>query len=175
MEAVAQLADCDLLVHLGGDTVVTNMQVKLENLMPATAHVAMCKEEGYECDGMIIRNSPQGKSLLEDWTNWMLDKQHPVWRNYGTFVPPWATTMGHRVHGEHGEWMHWQLWHDDSVLTAVCERYPEQAARIHTWFRKGFVVKHVHWEKGDFIMHVPGSPDEHRYAYLKMGMENVVR
>ena len=175
-----QLPDCDLLVWLGADTIVTNMTIKLEDVMPANAHVALPLDDfGYECDAVIVRNSPEGISIIQDWMSWMLNEDHPVWQNYGsTHIPSCAPDRWIAPGadpGEHGEWMRSHLFHDDAVLTAVCERYPEQAARIHPFGKKEFCIKHIRWEKGDYIIHVPGSPNDHRTSYMKMGMENVVR
>lgn len=173
---VDQLHDCDLLVWLGADTVVTNMTVRIEDVMPQGAHVAMPMEECYECDAVIVRNSAEGRSFLEDWGQWMLDENHPVWQQYGNFVPPQCKDIIGRdtPPGTFAPAMRKHLFHDDAVLTAVCARYPEHAARIHTFDRHGFVVKHVHWHPGDFIMHVPGSPDVDRVQHMYMGLAQIV-
>jgi hypothetical protein len=178
-----QLADCNLLVWLGSDTLVTNMTVRLEDVMPTDAHVALPRSgDCYECDTIIVRNSPEGKSLLEDWTSWM-NKDHQVWQQYGDFVPTYAQRQIEDHDGKGAkfpvpfaeEMIAHRIQHDDDVLTAVCDRYPEQAARVYTVDSKRFATIHIHWQPGDYIMHVPGTDDDEKMVRMLRARDHIVR
>jgi len=64
---------------------------------------------------------------------------------------------------------------DNSCLTQLVRARPELMDNIKVLSNKEFVTKHIHFEKGDFIMHVPGSSEEEKKYYMELYSKEIVR
>jgi hypothetical protein len=100
VELMDQNPDIEWFWHSGTDCLITNHNIKLENLIDTNTdiHFIVCKDdEGINADVFFIRNSSEGREYMKHLTEphasgteqgWMWDDEHnPKWRNITKYIP----------------------------------------------------------------------------------------
>lgn len=97
----------------------------------------------------------------------------------GVFV--WDESWFERKNPVMGSWWEYRKRNnkepenDNTCLNQLVANYPEIMSVIDLKTNKEFVTKHIHFEKGDFIMHVPGSSEEEKKYFMELYSKEIVR
>lgn len=154
----------DWIHWTGADVMVTNFNVRLENIIDDEYHVVVCFDgNGMNVDSMLIRNSRVGKGLMR----WVLSQVEHYKNHYWYEQQAMIDFYFHDPLGK-------------DIIKALPQRvmnsyiydlYPEWRGRPH--------VDHTghdgDWVEGDFILQLPGLPIEQRVNVMKEYIQRIIR
>lgn len=164
LEVFDQDPELDWAHFMGCDTLITNFNQKLEDLVDDTYHMVVCFDgNGMNVDSFLIRNSRVGRGLL----TWVL-KSYEKYKNHYWYEQQAFIDF----------YFHHPLGKD--IIKALPQRamnsyiydlYPEWKDRPH--------VDHTghdgDWIYGDFVLHLPGISLERRIKIMNEFQEKVIK
>ncbi len=152
LQILGHIRDCNYLFFMGADTVITNMNVKIEDIIakyPDKDIVVGRDINGMNNDVMLIRNSLTSvvyfSNVLNNFKNFYTDQ------NAMTFIYPEIPGLNY-IEVPQREFNSMPYW-----LYPYGE-YPEGT-----------------WQKGDFVFHCPGLDMETRKKVMLEIKEQIVR
>jgi glycosyl transferase family (putative galactosyltransferase) len=137
--ALAYLARYDTLFVMDVDAIITNPEIKIENLDIGHDLVATKDINGFNCGMMLLRPSI--------WSLDFLRRYWDVGLRYEHHTNPEQTCLAHMLICEPRD--KWDIKRQRDFNSFRYEEYD-------TSFPEG------QWEEGDFIMHLPALPNERR-------------
>lgn len=131
------------------DTLITNHHIRIEDRIDNDYHFIISKDlNGVNAGSFFIRNSPEGLALLD----WMLEV-YPVFEKQTGFFAE-QTAIESALHMEH-----WK-----NIIKIVPQKSINSYHRhLNSWTHLG---PDAIWERGDFVVHFPGTTLEHRLEQL---------
>lgn len=152
-------------IHWSGtDVLITNFNVRCENIIDDDYHVVVCFDaNGMNVDSMFIRNSRIGRGLMR----WILDNietyRHHYWYEQQAMID-----------------FYFQAPLGKEIIKALPQRvmnsyiydlYPEWRGRPH--------IDHTghdgDWREGDFMLQLPGLPIQQRIDVMKDIEKRIIR
>jgi hypothetical protein len=161
LDALNDNPNMDWIWWLDCDAMVTNFNIKLENIIDNDYHIIMTTDiNGINCGSFLVKNSPQGKAWLE-----MIFSQR--------FVPRYTK----------------HKWQEQAVVMETAKNYtdilkiiPQKV--INAYFYKFYSSDEKYgidrlgmsgdWVLGDFVIHWPGVPNYQRIEWAKLWYENYI-
>lgn len=141
--------DVEWVWWLDIDTLITNHHIRIEDRIDNNYHFIISKDlNGINAGSFFIRNSPQGLELLD----WMIEVYPTFEKQTGFFAE--QTAMEAALHIEKFR----------NITKIVPQRsinsYHEH---LNHWTKLG---PDAIWERGDFVVHFPGTTMEQRMNHL---------
>lgn len=151
-------------IHWSGtDVLITNYNVRLENIVDDDYHIVVCFDgNGMNVDSMLIKNSKVGRGLMR----WILD-------NVETYRHHWWYEQQAMID------FYFQNPLGKDIIKALPQRvmnsyiydlYPEWRTKPH--------IDHTghdgDWQEGDFMLQLPGLPIQQRIDIMKEIMKKVI-
>jgi len=135
----------DWVVHMDTDVLVTDLEVKLEDLIHPKCHLMLSADQNGINDGILfVRNSPEARMILST-----------VWQDFGRTGVHCAQDALRDL-----------IASSEVVRTMV---YVAPQARFNSYLYTEYGMGEDtpgHWRKGDFILHLPGRSNERRVELL---------
>ena len=131
------------------DTIITNFHVRIEDRIDNTYHFIISKDlNGINAGSFFIRNSPEGRNFLD----WMIEVYPLFEKETGFFAE--QTVMESAMHIE--KW---------KKITKIVPQKSINSYHSHlnSWTQLG---PDAIWERGDFVVHFPGTTMEQRLNHL---------
>ena len=145
---------CDWLMWTDADTIVTNMTIPIESIIDGKYDIIIVKEDIVQAGCVLFRNTEWTTNFLRQW--WGIgDSNHEYWKR-------------ETINKDH-------ILNDNSCLHNLIEIDNSIEDHIKYVTNKQFLVKHVHFETGDFIVHIPGSTEEDKLQFLTNFSKEVIR
>ncbi len=150
----------------GSDTLVTNLSVKLESFIDENFHLILSKDcGGINADVFLIRNSKEGR----EYVKFIVD-------NYGKY-------KDHR-NSKGDKWYEQQIMIDyEEKFSSITKFLPQKSFNAMDYPLYGRNSREeqmdVHgnwgqWERGDFLLHIPGWSLEDRLRVFPEYLREVV-
>jgi hypothetical protein len=154
----------DWIHWTGADVMVTNFNVRLENIIDDDYHVVVCFDgNGMNVDSMLIKNSRVGRGLMQ----WVLDNVDKYKNHY------WYEQQAMID-------FYFQVPLAKDIIKALPQRvmnsyiydlYPEWRGRPH--------IDHTghdgDWQEGDFMIQLPGLPIQQRIDVMEQILKKIVK
>jgi len=144
----------DWLMWTDADTIVTNMTISLTDVIDENYDIIVTKEDVMQTGCILFRNSEWTRDFLRKW--WDIgDANHEYW-------------IRENINTNH-------ILNDNNCMHNLIDIESSSESHIKYVNNKQFLVKHVHFEKGDFIMHVPGSTEEDKLHFITLYSNEIIR
>lgn len=157
-------SDLDWVHWTGTDTLITNFNQKLEDIIDNTYHMVVCFDgNGMNVDSFLLKNSRIGRALMK----WVLDN-----------ITEYANHYWYEQQALIDFYFKAPLGKD--IIKALPQRvmnsyiydlYPEWRNRPH--------VDHTgndgDWKEGDFMLHLPGTSLQQRIEIMTQFLSKVVK
>ena len=157
----------DWIYWRGADTLITNFQIKLENLIDPNYHFLISLDvHGINSDSLFIKNSPQGIKLFEDilsYSNTAPEEQLVINHLYGSnqdiikLIPQkLMNSYNYPLYTSEEPWNVYGVQH---------ECIPKQD-------QLGY---YGGWDIGDFLLHWPGIRNDKRIELAKYYTNQIIK
>lgn len=156
--------DLDWIWWLDCDAMVTNYNIKLENIIDNDYDVIMSTDfNGLNCGSFLVKNSNKGKAWLE-----MIFSQRYVYKFYSH---PWPEQI--------------IIMETARNYTEILKVVPQKTFNSYYYSLYGSNYGHDgsgldrlgtsgNWQPGDFVIHFPGYPNNQRIEWIKTFSDNAV-
>ena len=156
--------DLDWIWWLDCDAMITNYNIKLENIIDNDYDVIMSTDfNGLNCGSFLVKNSNRGKAWLE-----MIFSQRYVYKFYSH---PWPEQI--------------IIMETARNYTEILKVVPQKTFNSYYYSLYGSNYGHDgsgldrlgisgNWQPGDFVIHFPGYPNNQRIEWIKTFSDNAV-
>jgi hypothetical protein len=157
----------DWIYWRGADTLITNFQIKLENLIDPNYHFLISLDvHGINSDSLFIKNSPQGIKLFEDilsYSNTAPEEQLVINYLYGNnqdiikLIPQkLMNSYNYSLYTSEEPWNVYGVQHE-------CTPKQDQLGYYGGW------------DIGDFLLHWPGIRNDKRIELAKYYTNQIIK
>lgn len=157
----------DWIYWRGADTLITNFQIKLENLIDPNYHFLISLDvHGINSDSLFIKNSPQGIKLFEDilsYSNTAPEEQLVINHLYGSnqdiikLIPQkLMNSYNYPLYTSEEPWNVYGVQHE-------CILKQDQLGYYGGW------------DIGDFLLHWPGIRNDKRIELAKYYTNQIIK
>lgn len=151
-------------IHWSGtDVLITNYNVRLENIVDDDYHIVVCFDgNGMNVDSMLIKNSKVGRGLMR----WILDNvenyRHHWWYEQQAMI---------------------DFYFQDPLGKDIIKALPQRVMNSYIydlypeWRTKPHIDHTGHdgdWQEGDFMLQLPGLPTQQRIDIMKEIMKKAI-
>lgn len=151
-------------IHWSGtDVLITNYNVRLENIVDDDYHIVVCFDgNGMNVDSMLIKNSKVGRGLMR----WILDNvenyRHHWWYEQQAMI---------------------DFYFQDPLGKDIIKALPQRVMNSYIydlypeWRTKPHIDHTGHdgdWQEGDFMLQLPGLPTQQRIDIMKKIMKKAI-
>ena len=151
-------------IHWSGtDVLITNYNVRLENIVDDDYHIVVCFDgNGMNVDSMLIKNSKVGRGLMR----WILDNvenyRHHWWYEQQAMI---------------------DFYFQDPLGKDIIKALPQRVMNSYIydlypeWRTKPHIDHTGHngdWQEGDFMLQLPGLPTQQRIDVMKEIMKKAI-
>lgn len=161
---------------LGTDTLITNLAVRLEDIIAkadGTQHVLACAEwcSPIQADSMLFRNAPETVHFLAE-----ILRLYPKYKGH-----PWVEQQAMiDTRAEHEKILkilpqRVMNAYDYEVYRKPSSQYATYPGEPRVMAGKDLFDNDGQWQKGDFVIHFPGTPRWWRLQNIPKYLEQVVR
>ena len=151
-------------IHWSGtDVLITNYNVRLENIVDDDYHIVVCFDgNGMNVDSMLIKNSKVGRGLMR----WILD-------NVETYRHHWWYEQQAMI----------DFYFQDPLGKDIIKALPQRVMNSYIydlypeWRTKPHIDHTGHngdWQEGDFMLQLPGLPTQQRIDVMKEIMKKAI-
>jgi hypothetical protein len=151
-------------IHWSGtDVLITNYNVRLENIVDDDYHIVVCFDgNGMNVDSMLIKNSKVGRGLMR----WILD-------NVETYRHHWWYEQQAMI----------DFYFQDPLGKDIIKALPQRVMNSYIydlypeWKTKPHIDHTGHdgdWQEGDFMLQLPGLPTQQRIDVMKEIMKKAI-
>lgn len=151
-------------IHWSGtDVLITNYNVRLENIVDDDYHIVVCFDgNGMNVDSMLIKNSKVGRGLMR----WILD-------NVETYRHHWWYEQQAMI----------DFYFQDPLGKDIIKALPQRVMNSYIydlypeWRTKPHIDHTGHdgdWQEGDFMLQLPGLPTQQRIDIMKEIMKKAI-
>ena len=151
-------SDLEWIWWTGCDTLVTNMNIKIEDVVDNNYHFIIASDcNGLNADSFFVRNSPEGRAYIQ-----MIIDHYPLYQHHG--------------------------WAEQQVMIDTLDKYrdiikilPQREINAYDYglypHCKPFDLfgNDGQWKKGDWHMHWPGTSLDHRLQLADYYLNEVVQ
>ena len=172
-DAMDKYPDAEWIFNADCDTMITNMEIKLEDIVATQArpniHILMPSDcNGINCGTMMVRNSPIGRAFLDT-----IIAGEPLYRHCGMFENQLIQDM------LVGQWMWWgEMKPGGSVWSDVSNVLRQRVMNSYDYSKLPLLKDRPHyndiiwgesgqWQEGDFMIQWPATSLEYRINAAK--------
>ena len=169
--------DYDWVFWCGSDTMITNYNIKLENLIDNNKHFIVANDLwGLNTDCLLVKSSPESIKFLEE-----------IYGTFHTFVDSKGVNIDTGVRLPDGGA---RAWAEQGAINDLKDKYkdiikivPQKTMNSYLyqmypspWHQKGLDCdgNDGGWSKGDFMLHLPGMPNDVRLNIVVSILKEVV-
>jgi mannan polymerase II complex MNN10 subunit len=154
--------ECDILYWCGADTLITNMNIKITDLMDKEHDFFICGDaNGINADSFIIKNTPIAKQLFQDVLDFQLNNNYK-YEKENLYLNEQETLV---------EFIKERY----ASITKICPQrhmnsynydlYPTHHFGEQFASKKDYLGNDGNWQPGDFLIHFPGQSLEGKITY----------
>jgi hypothetical protein len=156
--------ELDWIWWIDCDALITNHNIKLENIIDNDYHIIMSTDfNGLNCGSFLVKNSSEGKAWLE-----MIFSQRYVYRYYSHHWPEQIIIMETARNYTDILKVIPQKTFNSYYYSLYGENYGHDGSGLDRLGVSG------NWEAGDFVIHWPGYPNIQRIEWAKLFSQSAV-
>jgi len=156
--------ECDVLYWCGADTLITNMNIKITDLMDEEHEFFICGDaNSVNADSFIIKNTRRAKQLLNSILKFQLDNQYSYEKE-----EKYLNEQETLINFIHNEFRHISKIYPQRHMNSYnYNLYPTAHFGEQFAAKKDYLGNDGHWQEGDFLIHFPGQSLEGKIHYSK--------
>lgn len=179
VKSVIETGKYDWIYWCGCDTMVTNFNIKLESIIDEKYDFIIAKDLwDFNADSFLCRSSPNSiaflKAVLDSYDTYI--DQDGNAKDFGTRLPDGSA----RCWAEQGSIIDLYNMTDFKKIVKVVPQKVLNSYLYHlyasSWHQKGLDAdgNDGSWSKGDFLLHMPGMPNQLRLNISKAIVKEVI-